>query len=222
MTTPRERATAWAAELAADQRAVVLDTETLSLRPEDGICDLSIVGMDGTVVFDSLIDPGRPIPAEASAVHGVRDADVAGAPTWREVYPDVAAVLGGRTVVVYNAAFDAAVIDCCCDAAELPALGCASWQCAMKAYSDFDGTRSTNPRRPGLKWWKLGEACAAMGVRLDGAHRARADAEATRLLVLAMAAAAVPKIEQPEQARLAFGVDTNLAPWADVPERFRR
>jgi DNA polymerase III epsilon subunit-like protein len=39
-----------------------------------------------------------------------------------------------------------------------------------------------------MKWHKLGEACDAMGVRLTGAHRAMADAQATRLLVLAMAA----------------------------------
>lgn len=187
MTTPRERAIDWALSVACDPRAVVLDTETLGIKPDAGLCDLAIVAIDGTVIFDSLIDPGRPIPAEASAVHGIRDADVAGAPTFADVYADLSAVLTGRRIVIYNRDFDAAVLDACCDRYDLPALGAHSWDCAMLAYSDFDGTRSTNPRRPGLKWHKLGEACAAMGVRLDGAHRALADAEATRRLVLAMA-----------------------------------
>lgn len=185
--TPRERAIAWAKDVASDPRALVLDSETLSLRPEDGICDLAILAMDGTLVFDSLVFPDRPIPAASTAIHRIRDADVFDAPSFIEIYADLSAVLTGRRVVIYNRDFDAAVLDACCDRYELPALGGASWECAMKAYSDYDGTRSTNWRRPGLKWWKLSEACAAMGVRLDGAHRARADAEATRRLVVAMA-----------------------------------
>lgn len=188
--TPRDRAIEWAATVAYDRRTVVLDTETLGLKANAGLCDIAIVAMDGTIVLNTLVNPGRPIPADATAIHGITDADVAGAPTWREVYPDVVAVLGGRIVIAYNAGFDAAILDACCDAAELPALGGASWHCALKKYREFNGSRST--KRPGLKRWSLGEACAAMGVQLDGAHRALADAEATRLLVLAMAARASP------------------------------
>lgn len=187
--TPREKAIAWAVDVAADPRTVYLDSETLGIRPDAGLCDLAIVAGDGTVLVNSLIHPGKPIPAEATAVHGIGDADVIGAPSFLDIYPDVRAVLTGRRVVVYNAPFDAAVMDACCDRSELPALGCDGWQCAMRAYSDFDGTRSTNWRRPGLKWWKLPEACDRMGVRLEGAHRALADALATRELVLAIARA---------------------------------
>jgi DNA polymerase-3 subunit epsilon len=185
--TPREKAIEWALSVTHDPRAVVLDTETLSLRPQDGICDIAVVSMDGTVILNSLVNPERRIPAEASEIHGIRDADVRDAPTFADVYPDLCAVLTGRAVVVYNRDFDAAVLDACCDRYNLPAFGAASWDCAMKAYSDFDGTRSTNWRRPGLKWHRLGDACDAMGVRLEGAHRALADAQSTRLLVRAMA-----------------------------------
>jgi DNA polymerase-3 subunit epsilon len=188
--TPREKAIEWAISVAHDPHAVVLDTETLGIKPDAGLCDIAVVAMDGLPVLNTLINPGRPIPAEASDVHGIRDEDVRDAPTFADVYPDLCAVLTGRRVVIYNRAFDAAVLDACCDRYELAAFGAASWECAMLAYSDFDGTRSTNWRRPGMKWHKLGEACDAMGVRLTGAHRAMADAQATRLLVLQMAAQA--------------------------------
>jgi DNA polymerase-3 subunit epsilon len=188
--TPREKAIEWAMSVAHDPRAVVLDTETLGIKPDAGLCDIAVVAMDGLPILNTLINPGRPIPAEASDVHGIRDEDVRNAPTFADVYPDLCAVLTGRRVVIYNRAFDAAVLDACCDRYELPAFGARSWECAMLAYSDFDGTRSTNWRRPRVKWWKLGEACDAMGVRLTGAHRAMADAQATRLLVLQMAAQA--------------------------------
>jgi DNA polymerase-3 subunit epsilon len=186
--TPREKAIEWAISVAHDPRAVVLDTETLGIKPDAGLCDVAVVAMDGLPILNSLVNPGRPIPAEASDVHGIRDADVRNAPNFADIYPDLCAVLTGRRVVIYNRAFDAAVLDACCDRYELAAFGARSWECAMLAYSDFDGTRSTNWRRPGMKWHKLGEACDAMGVRLTGAHRAMADAQATRLLVLAMAA----------------------------------
>jgi DNA polymerase-3 subunit epsilon len=188
--TPREKAIEWAISVAHDPHAVVLDTETLGIKPDAGLCDIAVVAMDGLPVLNTLINPGRPIPAEASDVHGIRDEDVRTAPTFADIYPDLCAVLTGRRVVIYNRAFDAAVLDACCDRYELAAFGAASWECAMLAYSDFDGTRSTNWRRPGMKWHKLGEACDAMGVRLTGAHRAMADAQATRLLVLQMAAQA--------------------------------
>jgi DNA polymerase-3 subunit epsilon len=187
--TPREKAIAWARVVGNDPRTLVLDSETLGIKPDAGLCDIAVVAMTGRLVFDCLINPERPIPPEASAVHGITDADVADAPTFRDIHADLCAVLTGRRVVIYNRDFDAAVLDACCDRYELPALGAASWDCAMLAYADFDGTKSTNWRRPGLRWWKLGEACAAMGVELVGAHRARADAEATRRLVIAMSRA---------------------------------
>jgi DNA polymerase-3 subunit epsilon len=193
--TPREKAIEWARSVASDPMSVVLDCETLGVRPDAGLCDIAVVAMDGLPILNTLINPGRPIPAEASDVHGIRDEDVRNAPTFADIYPDLCAVLTGRRVVIYNRAFDAAVLDACCDRYELAAFGAASWECAMLAYSDFDGTRSTNWRRPGMKWHKLGEACDAMGVRLTGAHRAMADAQATRLLVLQMAAHATPTTE---------------------------
>jgi DNA polymerase-3 subunit epsilon len=193
--TPRDKAIEWAISVAHDPRAVVLDTETLGIKPDAGLCDVAVVAMDGLPILNSLVNPGRPIPAEASDVHGIRDEDVRNAPNFADIYPDLCAVLTGRRVVIYNRAFDATVLDACCDRYELAAFGAASWECAMLAYSDFDGTRSTNWRRPGMKWHKLGEACDAMGVRLTGAHRAMADAQATRLLVLTMAAHATPMTE---------------------------
>lgn len=211
--TPRERAVAWAAGVANDPRAVVLDTETLGKKPDAGLCDIAVVAMSGQVVFDSLVFPGRPIPPEATAIHGIRDIDVFESPTFFMVYPDLAAVLTGRRVVVYNAAFDSAVLDDCCDRFDLPALGGASWECAMLKYADFDGTPNPKKGRPGPRWWKLGEACALMGVELSGAHRARADADACRRLVLAMARAG-DAAESAEQAAL-FAMGTERRPVRD-------
>lgn len=191
--TPRERAIAWAREVAADPDAVFVDTETTGLGPEAELCDIAIVGIDGRVLLDSLVLPLAPIPAEATAVHGITVAicERAKAPMWKELWPRVAVLLyAGRRVVVYNAEYDFGIIQQVTRAAKLPAFA-PGWQCAMQAYGDFDGTPAF--RRPGMKWHRLGNACDAMGIALDGAHRALADAEACRRLVLAMAAADEPR-----------------------------
>ena len=65
---------------------LVIDTETTGLTPsEDRIVEIAAVMMSGER-FSSLVSPiGRPIPPTASAVHHLRDADVAKAPLLSDI-----------------------------------------------------------------------------------------------------------------------------------------
>ena len=56
--------------------------------------------------FSSLIDPGCPIPATASAIHHLTDDCVRGAPTLGAVTPWLKAFVGDAVVVAHNASFD--------------------------------------------------------------------------------------------------------------------
>ena len=51
--------------------AVFLDTETTGLGPEAEMCDLGIVDGSGRILFNSLIKPTKPIPADVSLVHHI-------------------------------------------------------------------------------------------------------------------------------------------------------
>lgn len=182
----RRRAIAWAQAIVANRSVVFADTETTGLGPEAEICDIAIIDIAGRILLNSLVCPLRSIPPEATAVHGITERMVHKAPFWMDLYPRVAAILHpGRVVVIYNRDYDRGILDQVTRADKLPALSPRSWECAMLAYGDFDGTRSV--KGPGMKWHKLGNACAALGIETPNAHRARADAEATRQLVLAMA-----------------------------------
>src|SRR4051812_34153162 len=91
----------------------VFDCETTGTDPDvDQIVSLAIVRLDGDgveVVRNLwLVRPSRAIPAEATAVHGIGDADVADAPTFAEVAGDVLALLDGAVFVGHNAEFDLA------------------------------------------------------------------------------------------------------------------
>ena len=64
--------------------AVVLDTETTGLdTTQDRIVEIAAVRLEGTTEpvdrFARLLDPGVAIPASATGIHGIADADVEGA-----------------------------------------------------------------------------------------------------------------------------------------------
>ena len=90
---------------------VAVDTETTGFDPAQGhgLVEVGCVALEGGRIgetWSSLTDPGRPIPAEASAVHHITDAMVRGAPGAAEVAAGVAERCAGRTLVFHNAAFD--------------------------------------------------------------------------------------------------------------------
>ena len=57
---------------------VYLDTETTGLSARAGarLVEVAIVDDSGTPLFDSLINPGIPIPWGASSIHGISDSMV--------------------------------------------------------------------------------------------------------------------------------------------------
>jgi len=185
VTDPRGDAVAWAHRLATNSDALYLDTETTGLGGTAEVVDLAVVGADGRVLLDTLVRPSGAIPADASAVHGIRDHHVVGAPTWPVVHERLRVLLRGRPVVVYNAAFDRRIVEQCCrrHGVEPPA---ARWECAMRGYAAFFGQPGA---RGGIRNHKLEHAVARFGAA-PGGHRAAADALACRAVVLGMAALA--------------------------------
>jgi DNA polymerase-3 subunit epsilon len=105
------------AELAACPLAqlevVAFDTETtgLALRQNDrvisiGACRIVNGRLLADDTFDVRIDPGRPIPPASTAIHGLTDSDVLGAPPLSQVLPRFRDYLGDAVILAHNAAFD--------------------------------------------------------------------------------------------------------------------
>jgi len=84
----------------------VIDLETTGLRPEqDRIVELAILKIlpDGSQIkYVQRLNPQIPIPPEASAVHGIRDQDVANEPSFDKVAREVTDLLKGCDLAGFN------------------------------------------------------------------------------------------------------------------------
>ncbi len=94
----------------------VFDTETTGLMPnKDDIVQIGAVRVvNGRMVpgerIDQLVDPGRPIPAASSKVHGISDTMVADAPKPLEAVADFHEFARESVIVAHNAPFDLAFL----------------------------------------------------------------------------------------------------------------
>jgi hypothetical protein len=98
----------WAAAVLDDPDTVILDTETTGLEGDARIVDIAVIAVSGDVLLDTLVNPGEPIPPEATAIHGITDDQVADAPRFTDILEQLGAVLHGKRCLIYNEPFDVA------------------------------------------------------------------------------------------------------------------
>lgn len=178
-----KQALATLAELAAATDYLILDTEATGLDDTAEIVQLGIVDPTGRVILSQTLKPAGPIPAAATAVHGIDDQLVANAPTWGDIYPEFMKLINGRLLLAYNADFDGRMVQQTCNRYGLP-FPANDWRCIMELYAAYAGDWSSY--HGNFKWWKLVEACANHGIRPDNAHDAVGDALMTWRLIQAL------------------------------------
>src|SRR5258705_5088612 len=94
---------------------VVVDLETTGLRPGSSqICEICAVLVQGFEVvdeFETLVDPRVPLGATISALTGLSDRQLRGAPPASAAVRSFLAFAGESVLVAHNARFDLAVLD---------------------------------------------------------------------------------------------------------------
>lgn len=158
----------WTAKV-FDQKFVVLDTETTGVGPDAEVIDVAIVDATDELLYQAYIKPQGQIPVEATAVHGLRESDLASSPSFPEIWPKVQSILEGMLVVGYNVEFDLRVLKQSAKRYNIVLPDYPS-ACLMSAYSRFRGTSN----RP----VSLTMACEELGID-PGDHSASEDASAT-------------------------------------------
>lgn len=157
----------------------VLDTETTGLHDGE-ICQIAIIDNHGKVWFNNLVKTKEPIPSDVVAIHGITDDMVKDAPTWQTIAPIIQDFLKGKTVIVYNAAYDRKMMH---KSSERWNMDAYEWKmnseflCAMEAYSEFYG--DWNNYFKSYRWQKLAHAARHCDVRVVNTHSALGDCQMT-------------------------------------------
>ncbi|MBO4331289.1 MAG: PolC-type DNA polymerase III [Oscillospiraceae bacterium] len=157
---------------------VAFDIETTGLSTvDDRITEIGAVIMkDGRELgrFQTFVDPGRRIPNQVTALTGISDADVAGAPKEAEAVKAFLDFAGGRPLVAHNADFDSGFI----------AEACA--RCGM-SFDNLccDTLILSQSLLPQLKKHSLDSAANHLGLPEFRHHRASDDAATCGLLFYA-------------------------------------
>lgn len=97
------------------QNYVVLDVETTGLDPaRDKIIEIAVVRLEGGDIarqYQTLVNPGRPIPPAIERLTGINDAMVREAPPLHEVLPGLLELFKDAVPVGHNGTFDLAFLN---------------------------------------------------------------------------------------------------------------
>ncbi len=176
------------------QTYVALDLETTGLNAEkDQIIEVGAVKVqDGEPVdrFETLVNPGRPIPHEITLLTGIRNEDVIRQPSFEQVAPALDRFVGAAPVVAHNASFDLGFLRA--RGLLVETTGLDTWELASVLI----------PSRPS---YSLASLAAHFGIDSPNQHRALNDADVTARLfeILRERAGLLPRGVLAEIVRLA-------------------
>ena len=152
---------------------VVIDTETTGLKPdEDRVCEVGAIRMVGgkeTGRFESLVNPGRPMPPDAQKTHGISDEMVKDAPGFAAIAGELRKFMSASILVAQNAEFDVAFLN-----AEFVRAGMS--KLAMPALDTILLARKV---RPGLPSYNLDTLARTFQLKFTSRHRSIGDCEVT-------------------------------------------
>lgn len=165
-----------------EKHPLVLDTETTGLLACHEVIELALVEMDGTVVFNTLIQCQGQIADDATRIHGITKAMLLSAPTFPEVQKRLLPY-SNREIVIYNAAFDIPLLT---QTAARYQITLPRWKshCLMIRYLEY--AMADKPGKNRESYHSLEAACQHFGIAVGG-HRALSDAQAARAVLLRLA-----------------------------------
>jgi DNA polymerase-3 subunit epsilon len=151
---------------------LAVDVETTGLSPDsDNIVEIGAVEFNASGVvrtFATLVNPGRPIPASATALHGITDTMVAHAPPFRAAVTQLLAMAEGKILVAHNARFDAAFLR-----SEMQRNGI-----PIPALPVLDSMTLSRAFFPEAKPWGLDDVARFLNIERKKEHRSLEDAMA--------------------------------------------
>lgn len=153
-------------------KTLFIDTETTGRHPpRDTLVEIAIIDSEGNTVLDSLVNPQRPV-GDAKVYHGITGDMLGQAPTLRQLWPKIEAIVFGCHVVAWNLEHEIKYL-------KLLPKAAGHMSCAMKRFAPIYGEYSAFHNDYTFK--SLKDAMDYTSCRWDGPpHRALSDALACR------------------------------------------
>jgi DNA polymerase-3 subunit epsilon len=147
---------------------VYLDIETTGLYLGQGakIIEIAMLKISNgeQLTFESLVNPGYLVSPQTEKINRINDKMLEGAPTFKEIAPQILDFINGGVLVCHNAAFDLSFV--CKELAEnkypIEKLLYIDTLVLARKFFNFESNA-------------LGAIAHAIGVEASGAHRAMAD-----------------------------------------------
>ncbi len=191
------------ANLPLHEVCVAVDLETTGLDAErDEIIEVGAVKFQGEEVletFQTLVNPGRPLPPFVRSLTGITQQELDGAPYFSAIAPDLMAFLGTYPIVGQNVAFDLAFL---------------RQKLVAQSNPPYDTRDLASALLPRLPEYSLARLAEELNVPHPRPHRAWEDADVTRRVFLALVDRAldIPAHHLSEIARWA-----NRSGWSPAP-----
>jgi DNA polymerase-3 subunit epsilon len=163
------------------QSPVYLDTETTGLDRRDEIIEISIIDDNDQVLFESLVKPTQPVPADVIQIHGITNEMVQGAPSWPAIWMKVRSLLFGRLIAIYNAEFDLRMMQQTHARHRLPWKDYFKTFDIMKLYAEYQG--EWDMARRAYRYPSLERAGRQFHIPLQNSHRASDDTRLARAVL---------------------------------------
>ena len=168
--------------------AVVLDTETTGLDAtsarviEVAAIRIAAGRIERSATFRTLVQPGIPVPLASTAIHGIDDAKLAGAPDFAAAWQKLSAFVGNAIVIGHTLGFDLAVLKRECERAAI----------AWRQPRGLDTRLLAEVAARHLAGYSIEHLAAWLGVPIEGRHAALADATITAEIFIAL----LPKLRE--------------------------
>ena len=146
-----------------------VDVETTGLSVSKGsrVCEVAVSRRSGGSDlghFQSLVNPGCPIPEEVIRIHGITNEMVADSPRFERIAPKLLGLFEGSVVVCHNADFDISFLkhEFSLTGLRFPDVRIIDTLKVARRYGNFQSNR-------------LGNIAARLGIATKGWHRALSD-----------------------------------------------
>ena len=141
--------------------AIVIDAETTGLSPSNdrlvSVAALHVRFSKETPIGEmyEIVNPQRPIPVEATALHGISDSSVVNKEPFANIAQELRDFIGDLPIIAHNATFDMSFLEEEFRRAGVDSIGNNKILCTMRRFRDVIGARAGSKLQDAVAYYRI-------------------------------------------------------------------